>query len=194
MKKSSQTAHSMLPKRIRTYLFLNVTLAVSMSVVLAVRSELRSGRHNLIDVGLLIVFALSLGLFVFGPLSLVERYLSRRKKGVWYAWRHGIGRRRDDEILSPEERRSRKSEAVRARLLKGMGAEPEHRHRTRLFEGENAAEAVSRAALLMTVADKFERTGKRDAAVRCYRQIQERFPDSPEASDAVSRLAAVTER
>ena len=44
----------------------------------------------------------------------------------------------------------------------------------------------------MKVADRFERSGKREAADRCYLEITERFARSPQAAEAGCRLGSVT--
>jgi hypothetical protein len=134
----------------------------------------------------------ALGSLFIGPFILVEAYLYRRKKGTWYEWKNQTRRRRGDHAISPEEQKHWKSEALRARLSQGSQPRADHGSRTRLFEDNNAGEAVSRAALLMTVADQFEQSGKREAADRCYVQITERFADSPQAREASRRLASAT--
>jgi hypothetical protein len=189
--KKTQTM-SASPRSIRTYLTVNLALAVLMAIVMAVRSELRSGRFLLIDLFLFAFYCLVLSSIFVGPFAIIEIYLYRRKKGAWYAWMNqGKNPRRDREI-NLEERRYWKSEAFRARLGRGSQAQDEHGDRTRLFETGNSADAVSRAALLMNVADKFERSGKREAAERCYLQITQRFADSPQAQEAAQRLSGAT--
>jgi len=179
----------MVPKHIRTYLTFNLALAVFMAVVLAVRAELRTGRYLLIDGFLIIFYATVLASLFFGPLGVVELYLYCRKKGALYEWKNQTRARRSDRSMSSEERWYWKSEAYRARLALGPQPPADRRARTRLFQERNPAEGVSRPAILMTVADRFERTGKREAAERCYVQIVERFPDSPQAKEAAQRLA-----
>jgi hypothetical protein len=122
----------------------------------------------------------------------VELYLYRQKKGTWYEWRHRRTRARRDRAVSADERRYWKSEAVRARLSERAEPQEDRRDRTRLFESNNAADTVSRAALLMTVADKFERSGKREAAERTYLQILQQFADSPQAREAARRVSTAT--
>jgi hypothetical protein len=178
------------PKRIRTYLTFNLVLAVVMAIVMAVRTELKTGRFLLIDLIMFGFYSLVLSSLVFGPLVVVELYLHRRKKGVFYAWRHRTVYLRRQTGMSDEEHRHRKSEAYRARLSQGAQAEGCHSNRTRLFEDSKRDDRVSRAALLMIVADAFERSGKREAAERCYLQITQRFADSSQAREAARRLAS----
>ena len=180
----------MVPQRIRTYLTFNLVLAVLMAVVMAVRAELRTGRFLLIDVFLFIFYSSVLASLFFGPFGVVEIYLYRRKKGVWYEWKNRTRRPRRDRAMSSEERRHWKSEAYRARLSQAASRPEDDASTARVCLKQNAAaDPVSRAALLMTVADRFERSGKREAAERCYLQIIERFADSPQAQEAARRLS-----
>jgi hypothetical protein len=142
---------------------------------------------------LIIFYASVLGSLIVGPFALIEIYLYRQKKGVWYEWKNQTRRPLRDLAMSPEERQHWKSEAYRARLAQSGEPSQNHGDRTRLFEPTNAPDPVSRAALLMTVADTLERSGKREAAERCYLQITERFANSPQAEEAGRRLAATTQ-
>jgi hypothetical protein len=180
----------MLPQRIRTYLYVNMALAVLMAVVMAVRTELRSGRFLFIDIFLIIFYASVLASLAVGPFALIEIYLYRQKKGVWYGWKHQSRLPRQNLDMSPAERHYWKSEAYRTRMARAGEPVQSRRDRTRLFEPNDAADPVSRPALLMTIADKLEREGKREAAERCYLQITERFGDSPQADEAGRRLSA----
>jgi hypothetical protein len=180
------------PQHIRTYLIANLALAVLMAVVMAVRTELRSGHFLFIDIFLIIFYASVLASVMLGPFALIEIYLYRQKKGVWYEWKNQPKRTPRDLAMSAAEFQHWKSEAYRARLARGAEPAQSHSIRTRLFEPNNTAEPVSRAALLMTVADKFERSGKREAAERCYLQITQRFADSPQAQEAAQRLSGAT--
>ncbi len=179
----------MVPKHIRTYLTVNLALAVFMAVVMAVRAELRTGRHILIDGFLIIFYSTVLASLFFGPFAIVEIYLYRRKKGTWYEWKHQTRARRSDRSMSPDERWYWRSEAYRVRTALAPKLRAERRPRTQLFQEQDPVDAVSRPAILMTVADRFERSGKREAAERCYVQVVERFPDSPQAKEAARRLA-----
>jgi hypothetical protein len=189
--KKTQTM-SASPRSIRTYLTVNLALAVLMAIVMAVRSELRSGRFLFIDIFLIIFYALVLALLAVGPFALIEIYLYRKKKGVWYEWKNGTRRQPHELSANAAELQHWKSEAIRARLARGAEPSQSGSNRTRLFEPNDAADPVSRAALLMTVADKLERSGKREAAERCYLQITQRFADSPQAQEAAQRLSGGT--
>jgi hypothetical protein len=180
------------PRSIRTYLTVNLALAVLMAIVMAVRSELRSGRFLFIDIFLIIFYALVLASLTVGPFALIEIYLYRKKKGVWYEWKNGTRRQPHELAANAAELQHWKSEAFRARLARGAEPSQSGRDRTRLFEPNDAADPVSRAALLMTVADKLERSGKREAAERCYLQITQRFAGSPQAQEAAQRLSGGT--
>ena len=190
MKDQDKTkANSVFPQRIQTYLTFNLALAVVMAVVMAVHAELKTGHFLVIDLLLFAFYSVVLYSLFFGPFGIVEIYLYRRKKGAWYKWRNQTRHRLHDREGNLEERMHWKSEAFRARLSQSQQPQEDHGNRTRLFETTNAADPVSRAALLMTVADKFERSGKREAAERCYLQITERFVDSPQAPEAARRLS-----
>jgi hypothetical protein len=192
MKDKDDTRSTLIaPKRIQTYLTLNLVLSVLMAIILAVRTELRTGRYFIIDAFLIIFYSAVLASLFAGPFGIVEHYLYRRKKGVWYKWKNRARRRGRDRTISALERRHWKSEAYRARLSLGSDAQPESRERTRLFQEASTADPVSRPALLMSIADRFERSGKREAAERCYLQIKQRFPQSPQANEAARRLSSL---
>ena len=76
-----------LPQRLRTYLLVNGVIAILMGIVLAVRTELRSGRFFFIDIILVLAFSSALAALTFGQFALVEIYLYRKRKGVWYDWK-----------------------------------------------------------------------------------------------------------
>ena len=181
----------MIPKRIRTYLIVNIVFAILMVLVMAVRSDLRTGRHMVFNVFLVIVFSSIFAALVSVPIALVEIYLYRKKKGVWYDLKQGPRRPAPDFAALRGELVRRKSEAYRARLARGDEVITSHGDRTALFESNSGDGPVSRAALLLNVAIKLERSGKREAAERSYRQIIERFADSPPAREAAQRLESM---
>jgi hypothetical protein len=183
-------AKSIFPQRIRTYLTLNISLAVMMALVMAVRAELKAGRFLVIDYLLFCFYTLMLCVIFFAPLGVVENYLYHRKKGVLYAWKNRTNNRGRERTRMLEERTHWKSEAVRARWSRGDRAADGRTNRTGLLATRNVADGVSRASLLMTVADGFEQAGKREAAARCYQQITQRFADSPQAAEAARRLSS----
>ena len=78
----------LVPRRIRSYLTANLVLAIVMFIVLAVRTELKTGRFLVIDFLLLAFYSTVLAFLFFGPIAIVETYLYRRKKGVWYEWKN----------------------------------------------------------------------------------------------------------
>jgi hypothetical protein len=181
----------MIPKRIRTYLIVNIVFAVFMVVVMAMRTDLRTGRNLVFNVVSLIAIASLVAALVALPLAIVEIYLYRMKKGVWYDLKQGQRRPAPDFADLPGELVRRKGEAFRARLARGEDLLTSHEDRTTLFESNAADGPVSRAALQLKLAVKLERSGKREAAERSYRQIIERFADSPPAREAAQRLAAI---
>jgi hypothetical protein len=181
----------MIPKRIRTYLIANIVFAILMVVVMDVRTDLRTGRHLVFNVLMIIAFSSLFAVLTVVPLALVEIYLYRKKKGVWYDLKQGPRRPAPDFAALPGELGRRKSDALRARLARGEEPMVNHENRTALFESSPGDEQVSRAALLLTVAVKLEGSGKREAAQTCYRQIVERFADSPAGREAAQRLASM---
>jgi hypothetical protein len=185
-------APSIFPRRIRSYLAVNLVLAVVMAIVMVVRAELKTGRFTVIDFLLFSFYSAVLTSLFFGPLGIVEIYLYHRKKGVWYEWKNRTRHPRRDRALNQEERRYWKNEAVFARLCRGDAADDGSAIRSSLFASSTAADAASRPAILMTVAERFERAGKREAAERCYLTITERFAGSPQAAEAARRLSSAT--
>lgn len=177
------------PRRIRSYLTLNLALAVVMAVVLAVRTELKTGRFVVIDFLLFAFYSAVLASLFAGPIAVVESYLYRRNKGVWYEWKNRTRRPRPDRGLDLEERRYWKNEALRARLSQGDAARERPADQAGLVASGIRASAASRPAILLTLAGRFECSGKREAAARCYLQIVERFPNSPQAAAASRWLA-----
>jgi hypothetical protein len=167
----------MIPKRIRTYLIGNIVIAVLLVVFMAMRASI---------VSLLFIVAL-----MVVPFVLVEFYLYPKKRGIWYDLKHGPRHPAPDFVALRGELVRRKSEALQARLATGdepiMGGED----RTKLFESSRGDGSVSRAALQLNVAVTLELSGKREAAERSYRQIIERFADSPPAREAAQRLASM---
>lgn len=182
----------MFPKRIRTYLILNVASAFLLVVIMAVRPHLKSGRHLIADLMMVFAFLVFFATIVVLPLVLVEIYLYRKKKGVWYDMKQEPRRPAPDFAAPLGELDRRKNEAFRGRLARGEELITSGEDRTQLFESKPGDGSVSRAALLLNVAVKLEGSGKREAAETCYRQIVERFAGSPPAREAAQRLASIT--
>jgi len=178
----------MLPQKIRTYLIVNIVTAILMGIVMAARTGLRTGRYLVIDIGLMLFFSSALAAVCIGPFALVEMYLYRKGKGIWYQWQRAGTPVPQYSAATAEELRQRKSEAIHLRLKRGDEPPARGTARTQLFESITQSQTVSRAALLLTMADKLEQSGKKEAAERCYRQIMQRFPDSPQAVEAGRRL------
>ncbi len=164
-----------------------------MAVVLAVHAELKARNFSFIDFLFFAFYSAVLSSLFFGPLGIVELYLYRQKKGVWYEWKNRKRNGGRDRARNFEERTHWKNEAVLMRLKRGDEPRHELGSRTALFAGSPAAGPVSRAALLMRVARKFEQSGKRRAAGRCYEQVAERFADTPEAAIAARELSSVSD-
>ncbi len=180
----------MIPKRIRTYLIVNVVFAMVMVGVMAVRTDLRTGRQLIFNVVLILLFSSLFAVLAGLPMALVEIYLYRKRKGIWYDFNNKPRRPAADFAADTGELARRKSEAIRGRLAHRELASPSHQNRTTLFERKSGDEPVSRGALLLNVAEKLEQSGKREAAETCYRQIIERFAQSPAAHEAARRLAS----
>ena len=127
------------------------------------------------------VFILAVvGILVCWPLVVVETYLYRKKKGVYYQWKEAPQRPPRD--LVPRHRIRRYAQTAEAETAQ------KSRARTRLFESSSATAPVSRASLLLTVGDELAEAGKNEAAQKCYRQILERFAGTPEAEQASRHL------
>jgi hypothetical protein len=167
----------MIPTRIRTYLVVNIVIAVLLVVFMAMRAS--------------IALLLFIAALVVVPLVLVEVYLYPKKKGIWYDMKHGSRHRAPDFAAQPGELVRRKSEALKARVASGEEPIKSGEDRTTLFESSPGEGLVSRATLQLNVAATLERSGKREAAERSYRQIIERFADSPPAREAAQRLASM---
>jgi hypothetical protein len=182
----------LIPRHIRSYLTVNLVLAIVMTIVMVLRAQLKMSGFTVIDFLLFCFHSAVLTALFCVPAGLVESYLYRQKKGVLYEWRNRTRRRHRDRAWNREERRYWKNEAVCARLGQGDAPDDGSVNRTGLFASGTAADASSRPAILMTLAERFEREGKRGAAERCYITITERFADSPQAMEAARRLSSGT--
>jgi hypothetical protein len=139
-------------------------------------------------IGLLVV--LSILVVVVVPVVLLESYLYHKGKGVFYEWTHGTRRRRRarpaERALEPDP----SPEKAALRRTYGVEWSSRARLRSRLFQEAPPSETVSRAAILLTVAEQMEQSGRPDAARECYRQILRRFSHTQEARQAEERLGA----
>ena len=183
----------MLPRRLRTYLTINLVFAVAYAVALAILSELRTGHYLLIDIGMLLFAVAMVALVTLGPILLTEAWLWSREQGFWYNWKNRKINRKKASYPSHYELRRHQRDAYVARMRRGGAPVADGTHRTRLFQEANDPESVSRPALLLKVAYNFERSGKRGAAARCYRQVVQRFAGSREAEAARHRLASLAD-
>jgi hypothetical protein len=172
------------PSRIRTFMVANVVVAIVMVLFLNFKSEFLTGAEFLVGVARVVLILAVLGTMIAGPLIVVEVYLYRMKKGVFFQWTAASPPPPRDIIARP--RISRYPRPAAEDLV------PDTRVRTRLFESDSATDTVSRAALLLTVGNKLAVEGKKKAAERCYRQILERFADTPEALEASRLLESAT--
>jgi hypothetical protein len=170
----------LIPSRIRTLMIANVIVAVAMALFLNFKSQIVTAAYLLGDVAQVILVLAVIGILVTGPLAIVEFYLYRKQKGVLFQWTAGPPR-------PPRDIRPRLILRPYGPTQEAQTAE-KNRVRTQLFESSSVSDPVSRAALLLTVGDKLAAEGKREAALRCYRQILERFAGSNEARDAAQRV------
>jgi len=161
-------------------MIVNVLVAMVMALFLNFKKQIITGAYFLVDIAQIVLVLALVGIVVCGPLVLVEIYLYRKKKGVFFQWTAGPARPPRDIVTRHAFRRY-------PRTLEA-GTADQNRVRTQLFESSSATDPVSRAALLLTVGDKLAEAGKKEAAQRCYRQILERFAGTPEAQDAAQRL------
>jgi hypothetical protein len=144
-------------------------------------------RHR--DQILLAVSAVLVLLAVIGlPLLWVEQYLYSKQKGFWYARQMGVSRRRPRPLAAQPPREPLSRELALLREAFGAKWLTRRRLQASLFGAAPRAEPVSRASLLLNVAENLERSGKREAARRCYRQIVQQFSDTEEARQAAERL------
>jgi hypothetical protein len=174
-----------LPSRIRTIMIVTASVALILSLGRSVFTYLYFHRDVILLAMGLFLF---LGVVVIVPLVWIEAYLYQKKKGVLYQWRNPPRARRPisaAELASPARL---SAEAAALRKAYGEGWSFRKRQRSRLFETATQSDNVSRATLLLTVAEKLERKGRRDAAMGCYRQIVQRFPETDQARDATVRL------
>jgi hypothetical protein len=157
----------------------NVIVALAMVLFVNFKKQIITGAHLLVETAWVVLALALVGTMVTAPLVLVELYLFRKKKGVYFQWTAGPARPPRDIITRPRFRRFRQPLEAKA---------ADNKVRTQLFESNSATDPVSRAALLLTVGDNLAQAGKRQAAARCYRQILERFAGTREAQEASERL------
>jgi hypothetical protein len=171
-------------------MILNAVLAVSLAIGMAMNDTLSKRRIRWARAAVAGLVALqTLVLVIVGPLALVEVYLYGKKKGAWYHLRNPTKPR-------PQYQRPDDLPPVAPRMPVPSFLEdhpPQPRPRTRLFESSPPSEPVSRASILLAVARRFETSGRMGAATEVYRQVLDRFTDTPEAQDAASRLRSLSE-
>jgi hypothetical protein len=191
MNASPRQAMWLFPRRLRTIMIVNVVVAVFMVTLIWLNGG-AGGRGSLIMSTIMLLLALSvIGAIITLPMVLVQMYLYPKKHGLWYAWENRSQRGLDAgpqvpaHILYP---RSAAAAALRSQWERLLSTKTV---RTRLFEGGPATDSVSRAALLLTVAEQMEQAGKKEAARTCYRQIIDRFGATREAEEAAQRVDAL---
>jgi hypothetical protein len=180
-----------LPKRLRTIMIVNLAVAVLMGILMPARPAIARNGSVIANTILLLLGASVIGAVLTVPMVLVQMYLYPKKRGLWHVWENGPNRRSGvDGGLPAHVRYPRSPEAtsLRSHWQRVLSAKTP---RTQLFEAAPATESVSRAALLLTVAQQMETSGKKEAARTCFRQIIDRFAATPEAHEAARRIDAL---
>ena len=86
MHASQRRAMSLMPRRLRTIMIVNVVVAVFMVILTWLNAGV-GGRGNLIASTILLLLALSaIGAIITVPMVLVQIYLYPKNHGLWYAW------------------------------------------------------------------------------------------------------------
>ena len=166
--------------RIRDLMIVNAVLAIVLAAAIALKS------FAPMIAGVVVVVVL--------PLALVESYLYRKKKGTWHRWRHPVKPRPHyAATISPPPYPRIEPFPWAGGSLPGDPPSPA-RSRTRLFESGDASDPVSRASILLKVANRLETSGSVGAAVKIYQQVIDEFADAPEALNAAQRLQSIAER
>ena len=172
--------------RIKDLMILNAVLAISLGLSMALSNRIQNKLQILRALVALVVALPFLILVIIGPLAVVEMYLYRKKKGTWY---------RLQNPRKPPPRYERPTDLPPYFSSVPVQDEPSKpRLRTRLFEAGSPSEPVSRASILMTVASRFETSGRMNAAAKIYHQVLERFPNAAEAQDAAHRLQLLSQK
>jgi hypothetical protein len=191
MQVSPHWASWLLMKRIRTIMIVNVAVAVLMGILAPMRRAISWNGSLIAELILFLLVVSAVGAIITVPLVLVQIYLYPKKHGLWYAWeKRSHGQVRDVGQL-PAHLRYPPSPEMASLRTHWQRTLSRKTTRTRLFEGMAATESVSRAALLLTVAENMDRSGKKEAARTCYRQIIDRFAATPEAQEAERRIEAI---
>jgi hypothetical protein len=184
MKLSDQVQlKGLIPSRIRTIMVANVPVALALVLFINFKTQVINVAYRFADASWLVLVYALFAILMTAPVALVEVYLYRKKKGVVY-----------DLIIAPPRRRREPVPRLGGRRYPRTSQSESttpSRPRTRLFESSSATESVSRPALLLSVGDKLARSGKNEAARRCYQQIIERFAGAREAQDASMRLKSL---
>ena len=161
--------------RIKDLMIVNAVMAITLGIAITL------GKY-LFQISLILGIIL---VAIVGPVVWVEIYLYRKKHGIWYRSKYPRKPRPQYQPMSDLQPYyppvSIDDDSVSNQM-----------HRTRLFETDTSGERVSRASLLYNVANGFETSGRIDAAIKVYRQILERFENTPEAFNASLRLYSLS--
>ena len=133
----------------------------------------RTGRYLLIDIFLIIFYSAVLSSCFFGPLGIVEIYLYRRKKGVWYEWKIGrkTARRDRSDRADLEARTYWKSEAFGYACLKEPASNADRRATARdCLKPRTTHRSGVAAGTAHDGRGQVRAVGKAEAAERCYRR------------------------
>src|SRR5271166_259391 len=76
----------LIPSRIRTLMLANIVVALALALLLNFKQQMLAAAYLLVNVAQVIFVLTMIGMLVAVPLVLVESYLYRKKKGVWFQW------------------------------------------------------------------------------------------------------------
>lgn len=163
--------------RIKDWMILNVVLAIVLAGAITLK------KSGLVLNVLAVAFLVSMLL----PLLLAEIYLYGQGKGTWYRLRHPIKRRPTPAIGRYQELFATLDSA--RGLVKPEAETEPARPRTQLFGAGDSARPVSRARILLDVAQRLAESGRVQAAEKVYRQVLEDYGDSTAAREGLEQLA-----
>ncbi len=82
----------LIPSRLRTFMIVNLVVAIVMGVLVPMRPVIAKYSSGLAYLSLVLLSFSVAAILVVGPWALVQAYLYPKKCGVWYAWRNGTKR------------------------------------------------------------------------------------------------------
>jgi hypothetical protein len=181
----------LLPKRLRTIMIVTVVVAVLMGILIPLRPAIARNASSVAGTIVYLLVVSPIGAIVIALPVLVQMYLYPKKQGLWYAWKTRSQRPARSGVQFPAHVRYPRSPETALLRSQWQRVLSQRTPRTRLFEGVRSTDAVSRAALMLTVGARLEAAGKKEAARTCYEQIIDRFANTLEAHEAAARIEAL---